>query len=204
MAEVLDINILCKKIWNFDLIKNSVKNYNMDIKTITCIDNWMWENEENIMESYLIEEKLNQNKIIIIHFESLEFKEVGLYIEKYEKKYLYNFRINIEGYPELSYGIINEENKFFCEKLYDEILSLKEDCMEIIGIGIETDFYYSENLKEIISKSKNIDSWIIYDNVDIRIFQNYKEKYIGEQKIKLFEKKNKLFKINIMIKASKG
>lgn len=204
MAEVLDVNILCKKIWNFDLIKNSVKNYNMDIKTITCIDNWMWENEENIMESYLIEEKLNQNKIIIINFESLEFKEVGLYIEKYEKKYLYNFWINIEGYPELSYGIINEENKFFCEKLYDEILSLKEDCMEIIGIGIETDFYYSENLKEIISKSKNIDSWIIYDNVDIRIFQNYKEKYIGEQKIKLFEKKNKLFKINIMIKASKG
>ena len=31
----------------------------------------MWENEENIMESYLIEEKLNQNKIIIIHFESI-------------------------------------------------------------------------------------------------------------------------------------
>lgn len=61
--------------------------------------------------------------------------------------------------------------------------------MEIIGIGIETDFYYSENLKKILSKSKNIDSWIIYDNVDIRIFQNYKEKYIGEQKIKLFGKK---------------
>lgn len=189
MAEVLDINILCKKIWNLNLIQNNAKNYNMNIKTITCIDNWMWENEQNIMGNYLIEERLNQNKIIIINFESLEFKEVGLYIEKYEKKYLYNFWINIEGYPELSYGIINEENKFFCEKLYDGILSLKEDCMEIIGIGIETDFYYSENLKEILSKSKNIDSWIIYDNVDISIFQNYKEKYIGEQKIKLFEKK---------------
>ena len=46
----------------------------------------MWENEENIMESYPIEEKLNQNKIIIIHFESLKFKVVGLYIEKYKRK----------------------------------------------------------------------------------------------------------------------
>ena len=70
MAEVLDINILCKKIWDFDLIKNGAKNHNMDIKNIICIDNWMWENEENIMESYLIEDKLNQNKIIIIPFES--------------------------------------------------------------------------------------------------------------------------------------
>ena len=57
----------------------------MNIKAITCIDNWMWENEQNITENYLIEERLNQNKIIIINFESLEFKEVGLYIEKYEK-----------------------------------------------------------------------------------------------------------------------
>lgn len=163
MAEVLDINILCKKIWDFDLIKNGAKNHNMDIKNIICIDNWMWENEENIMESYLIEEKLNQNKIIIIHFESLKFKEVGLYIEKYKEKYFYNFWINIEGYPLLGCDITHEENKFFREKLYDGILNMKEDCMEIIGIGVETDFYYSENLEEIISKSKNIDSWIIYD-----------------------------------------
>ena len=34
MAEVLDINILCKKIWDFDLIKNGAKNHNMDIKNI--------------------------------------------------------------------------------------------------------------------------------------------------------------------------
>lgn len=113
MAEVLDINILCKKIWNFNLIQNHISNYNMKVKTIICIDNWMWENEQNIMPNDLIEEKLNQDKIIIINFESLEFKEIGLYIERHEEKYFYDFWINIEGYPMLSYGIMKEENNFF-------------------------------------------------------------------------------------------
>ena len=29
---------------------------------------------------------------------------------------------------------------FFVKKLYDGILNMKEDCMEIIGIGIENRF----------------------------------------------------------------
>lgn len=206
MAEVLDINILCKKIWNFNLIQNNVNIYNMNVKTITCIDNWRWENEQSIMENYLIEERLNQDKIIIINFESLEFKEIGLYIERHEEKYLYNFWINIEGYPTLSYGIMKEENTFFCKKLYEGILSVKEDWMEIIGIGIETDFYYSEKLEEIISKSQNIDSWIIYHDVDIRILQNYKEKYIKELQVKLYEKNTdaKITDFGNKVKNAKG
>lgn len=72
---------------------------------------------------------------------------------------------------------------------------MKEDWIEIVGIGIETDFYYSEKLEQIISKSQNIDSWIIYDDVDIRILQNYEERYVGEWQVKLYIRSKNNLKI---------
>lgn len=45
MAATLDINLLSKRIISFNVIKDILNSYGVDINTISSIDNWMWENE---------------------------------------------------------------------------------------------------------------------------------------------------------------
>jgi len=48
MAATLDINLLSKRIISFNVIKDILNSYGVDINTISSIDNWMWENEKQI------------------------------------------------------------------------------------------------------------------------------------------------------------
>ena len=38
---------------------------------------------------------------------------------------------------------------------------LIEDSFEVVGIGLETDFYYGKDVKDIIQKSKNMMIWML-------------------------------------------
>ena len=181
MAVVLDINLLCRELLKWHTIQKNASSYDMVICSIKCIDNWLWDNEQELESTHLIAENVNQNKIVIIKFSSPVFKDTGLYVEKVENGYLYTFWINTEGFPELDCDVINKKNRKYYEKIYQTISNLENEeknTIKIVGIGVESEFYISGKIEEIIEKSKNILAWVFDDGISPRI----------EKLIKLVEK----------------
>lgn len=177
MAIVLDINLLSKNFIDFSKIKNWFDEYGITLDSLSSIDSWKWDNEHRINDLNNITEIIYQNKIVIVKLKSSLIKDLGMYIEKMKNNYIYNFWINIEGYPELDYDLINEENRVFYERICQVILQLESSepkLIEIVGIGLETDFYYSENIKEIIQNSRNMIVWILNKNFKVDTLIGYK------------------------------
>lgn len=188
MAVMFDINLLCKKIIDFNFIKKILFDYDINIISASSIDNWMWENEQQIRKTESIEEKVDESKIIVLKLDSQLFKDAGLYIEKINKEFLYTLWINTEGYPQLDCDTINIKNKIYYEKAYQAILKLsdeKRDILKMVGIGIETDFYYCENEVDILQNSKNVVAWILNDNINEKgVLNKYRQRIIkGTDKI---------------------
>lgn len=188
MAAIFDINLLCKKIIDFYFIKKILYDYDINVISVSSIDNWMWDNEQQIRKMESIEEKVDESKIIVLKLDSQLFKDAGLYIEKINKEFLYTLWFNTEGYPQLDCDTINIENKIYYEKAYQAILKLsdeKRDILKIVGIGIETDFYYCKNEVDILQNSKNVVAWILNDNIKEKgVLNKYRQRTIkGTNKI---------------------
>lgn len=191
MAIVLDIYLLSKKTLELNTIENTMNKYKIIVDTISSIDSWLWDNEHQISDLDNIVEVINQNKIIIIKLISPLFKDLGIYIEKIRNKYLYNLWINTEGYYELDCDSVNARNSAFYEKIYQAILNVESrvpNSLEVAGIGLESDFHYSENIGDIIQSSRNIVAWILNDNIKEEALGGYKKKIIKEANKILFEK----------------
>ncbi len=184
MAIVLDINILCKKMLSLNLIEELIGTYEVTINSISSIDTWEWENEQQI-EFLQIKDAITRGKIIIIKLKSHEFKDLGVYIEKMNDIYLYTLWINTEGYPELDCDKISAENRTYYEIIYQEILKVNrkyQNLFEIVGIGLETNFCCDENIINIICRSKNVMVWIVNNDINLEdVLINYKkiEKGLG-------------------------
>ena len=164
MAIVLDINILCNKRLDENIVSEILNDNEVTIETINCIDNWMWDNEQKIELFSQVEDVLNNNKIIILKLKKTFIKDMGVYIEKIDNFYLYNIWINTDGYPMLDCNAVTSENSYFYEAIYQTVSHISEKnkkLFRIIGIGLETDFHYNENLADIINNSRNMVSWIL-------------------------------------------
>ena len=61
---------------------------------------WEWRNQQELRTFSDIERRLDEGKIIVVNFETDQWKDMGMYIEK-EKEYIYSLWINTEGVPEL-------------------------------------------------------------------------------------------------------
>lgn len=193
MAVVLDINLLCKEIIDFSILKDIMNNYEVNLDTISSIDNWMWDNEQKVVNDFNSMSKiLNQNKIIVIKLASRLFKDLGIYIEKTGTDYLYTLWLNTEGYPQLDSDLVNIENRIYYESVYQEILKFENknpELLKIVGIGIESDFFYSRDIVDIIRNSKNITAWILNGNIKDKIsLSRYSERSIKGTDKKIFEK----------------
>lgn len=170
MAIVLDINFLCNKMLNIDVVVTVLNRYNVNIESMNSIDNWMWDNEKNIESSQQFASILDAQHIIVIKLKSPLIKDMGIYIEKIEKCYFYTMWINTEGYPMLDCDKITWENYEFYNNLLQLILEINEafnNSFEIIGIGLETDIYYNENIIDTIQNSKNVMLWIINKHIEL-------------------------------------
>lgn len=170
MAIVLDINFLCNKMLNIDVVVTVLNRYNVSIESMNSIDNWMWDNEKNIESSQQFASILDAQHIIVIKLKSPLIKDMGIYIEKIEKCYFYTMWINTEGYPMLDCDKITWENYEFYNNLLQLILEINEafnNSFEIIGIGLETDIYYNENIIDTIQNSKNVMLWIINKHIEL-------------------------------------
>lgn len=193
MAATLDLNFLCvEQIDLKNFFFSITKNYNMLIEKIISIDNWMWENETVINDVNDIDETLHRNKIVVINFVCYLFKNLGMYIERVNEKYIYSIWINTEGYSELDSDIITLQNKSYYNKIYNEISRFKIS-YEILAIGIETTFDYYEDMVQIIQKSQNVVVWVINSDLDSDlekyfIINRYKKRFIYELGVFGFEK----------------
>lgn len=170
MAIVLDINFLCNKMLNIDVVVTLLNKYNVSIESMNSIDNWMWDNEKNIESSQQFASILDAQHIIVIKLKSPLIKDMGIYIEKIEKCYFYTMWINTEGYPMLDCDKITWGNYEFYNNLLQLILEINEafnNSFEIIGIGLETDIYYNENIIDTIQNSKNVMLWIINKHIEL-------------------------------------
>ena len=58
---------------------------------------------------------------------------------------------------------INKKNEIYYKKIEQSIFYLQKietNLLKIAGIGIESDFYYSKNILDIVQKSYNMLLWI--------------------------------------------
>lgn len=119
--------------------------------------------EKEVVDREQLGRILNNGQIAIIKLKHTLIKDLGLYIEKNEYFYHYTLWINTEGYPALDCDKVNAGNRKFYEGIFQMILKAKarvNNAFEIIGIGLETDIYYSRNIIDMIQKSRNIMFWI--------------------------------------------
>lgn len=192
MAIVLDINLLCEKILDLNITESLLRENGVRIKSIISMDNWRWENEQKVENLNDIKTVVDYNKIVVVQMEVTMVKDVGIYIEKIDNNYLYTLWINTEGYPMLDYDTISLENKRYYEKIYRSILGVEEKyetSLGIIGIGLETDFYYSKNVVEIIKKSRNMLAWIVKGTMGVDdVLKGYEKTVINKLNRIIFEK----------------
>ncbi len=168
MAIVLDINLLCNKMVDPDVVATLLNEYNVSIESMNSIDNWMWDNEKNIESFKQFASILDAQHIVVIKLKKPLIKDMGIYIEKIDNCYLYTVWINTEGYPMLDCDKITLDNHEFYDNLVKLILEVIDIPFEVIGIGLETDIYYNKNIMDTIRNSKNIMLWLINRHIELK------------------------------------
>lgn len=194
MAVVLEFNLICKAIIDLDsaLQNSTISKLNISIEKISSIDNWMWENQQKLQDMSLVENVLEDAKIVIVNLKSPVLKDLGVYVEKIREEYVYNLWINMDGYPNLDTDNISSRNRHYFKKFYQtfgEEVKKQNIQFRILGIGLETKFQYEEKNSDIIQKSENIISWIVdKDFKDGRLLNNYKKNEFKGMNFLVFEK----------------
>ena len=170
MAIALDINLLCNKMLNADIVSKLLNQYSVSIESMNSIDNWMWENEKKIDSFKQFETILDARHIVVIKLKRPLVKDMGIFIEKMENHYLYEVWVNTEGYPMLDCDKITSDNHEFYKDLLQAILEADKAIdipFEMIGIGLETDIRYNGNIMDTIENSKNVILWIIKKHIEL-------------------------------------
>lgn len=194
MAIVLNFTLLCEELisLNFMLQSNVVANLDVSIEKISYIDNWMWENQQEIQDTSLIEKKLSEGKIIIINLKSSTIKDMGIYVEEIAERYVYDLWVNTEGYPELDTDKINLKNRKYFQLFYqkfNELLKMQNIRFQLLGIGLETKFECKDTIIDTIEKSDNVIVWIVNKNSGRNlILDNYVKRNDEEMDFWIFEK----------------
>lgn len=194
MAIVLNFNLLCEELISLNSMLQSIVVANLDVSIdkISCIDNWMWENQKEIQDTSLMQKKLSEGKIIIINLKSNIIKDMGIYVEEISERYVYDLWINTEGYPELDTDTINLKNRKYFQRFYqkfNELLKIQNIRFQLLGIGLETKFECKDTIIDTIEKSDNVIVWIVNKNSGRNlILDNYVKRNDEEMDFWIFEK----------------
>ena len=75
-----EVNLLCEELIDLNIMLHSfvVANVDVSIDKTSCIDNWMWSNQQEVQDSSLMHKKLLEGKIIIINLKSNIVKDMGI------------------------------------------------------------------------------------------------------------------------------
>lgn len=184
MAAVININCVLRGIADTVGILQELKNDRLGviIEKIFSMDNWRWENQQEIHDLSEIDKLLQDQKILVVNADVYPFKDSGIYIEKSGNKYIYDFWINTEGFPELDSDSINPRNKCFFDKLENIIVQFVTkyiSLFELLSIGNETVFRYKGNIEDTVRETAGAFVWMLPQTLDTEIpMQGYDKKVL--------------------------
>lgn len=169
MAEVVEINFICKDELKLDILREFIRKEIGDCcknESIEAMDNWDYDNSIKI-DSQEISEYLFRNKIICIE-EKIEDGAVGINVERLEKGVYYTIWFNQKKYDNLSEynNLINQFLLFVNQEIRSHFL--------LCGIGKEVIFEFQNDYINLFQKSHGIDIWI---NLNIELSDVIMQKY---------------------------
>lgn len=162
MAATLDIIIITTdhlSIHEIVQYLNKFYDLKIQISKMTQIDNWLWEGERGLSVSDTIDSCLMNGKIVVVGLESSLFKDLGVFVEKIDKKIIYTFWINTETYPELDADIWSKDIYLKIFGGIEQMIKEFDYRIDTIAAGIETNLVYQEDRIGMIRKSGNINAW---------------------------------------------
>lgn len=192
MAITWNFHLISSKCISLNTISDIVRKYQstIGVKDVFSIDDWTWNNRQELQSILDINEKLAEGKIVIADLEWNGWKAAGVYIEN-EEDYLYTLWMNTEGIPELDKEIIDYRNREYYEQAYQCIREIvKEHSIDftVIAIGLESDILHSGDVQEMIKASEHVVTWIINDCLDIDFsMERYQKRTVEEWNVVIWE-----------------
>ncbi|MCQ2534748.1 MAG: hypothetical protein MJ172_09305 [Clostridia bacterium] len=169
MAEVVEINFICKDELKLDILREFIHKEIGDCcrnESIEAMDNWDYDHSIKI-DSQEISEYLFRNKIICIE-EKIEDGAVGINVERLESSVYYTIWFNQKKYNNLSEynNLINQFLLFLNQEIRSHFL--------LCAIGKEVIFEFQNDYINLFQKSHGIDIWI---NLNIELTDVIMQKY---------------------------
>lgn len=189
MAATLDIIIITTDNLSIHKIAqylNEFYDLKIQISKMTQIDNWLWEGERGLAVSDTIDSCLMNGKIVVVDLNSSLFKNLGIFVEIIDEKYIYTFWINTETYPELDTDIWNKDIYL---KIFSGIEQMTKEFgyrVDTIATGIETNLVYEKDRMEMIKESGNINAWSFDKSIIMDDLLGFNHRRIGDRDVFIY------------------
>lgn len=193
MGAVFEINLISSNYIEISNILdqiNIVLNKNTKIQNIQIMDDWEYNNVICLENLTSVRDFIMQNKIGCIELYDESDSNMGIFIEKQDDVFLYNFWIDTSRYPLLDTDIVDSRNQKYYDNIYDAIYVVTKNnnhCIKLAALGVETDFKFSKKLNLVISDSYNVNSWVISSDIDIYV-NDFQERNFKSGEMKIYEK----------------
>lgn len=157
--------VVNKELLLNDILESMLNKLDLQIEVshILSIKNWQWEEEQTLGCQKEISTSLEQDRIVVVYFNTKRFENFGAYIERKKSKYIYNFWWNAEATQTCcAKGKVFFQYSHGCSLLDKLELTIAECCMDFVCIafGEETMYNYSECLEKMIEMSHNVFLWV--------------------------------------------
>lgn len=162
MAATLDIIMITTNSFSIHKIVKHINEFydlQIQIAKITQIDNWLWEEERELDAEETVDYCLMNGKIIVVGLNSFLFKDLGIFVEKVNEKYIYTFWINTETYPELDTDIWDKDIYLKIFRGIEQMIKEFSYRVDTIAAGIESNLVYQKDRMEMVKNSENINVW---------------------------------------------
>lgn len=134
------------------------------IKRMFSMDNWRWEGRREVQDLSEVRGLLRDQRIIVVNAHVDPFRDFGFYLEKNGDKYVHDFWIDTEGFPELDSDIIQPQNRWFYDRLQDAVnpfLERHASDFELLSAGVETVLSYRGNAADTIRATEGVILWMV-------------------------------------------
>ena len=163
MSACLDLHFVCAAPIDFTKdISPLCAKYDFSVNGITAIDDWRWNHPAEIALLSDIGEVPESGRIVVIRLITPLCRNAGVYLEKVGRKYVWSVWVSLERFPELENGRLNLRNKSHFDDIYSAISYISAFFRvhwELLAIGVETEFDYSDDRTDMIRNAHNIAVW---------------------------------------------
>lgn len=193
MGSVFEINLISGNYIEISGILDQINilfNRSTKIQNIQIMDDWEYNNVICLENLTSVRDFIMQNKIGCIELCDESDSNMGIFIEKQDDVFLYNFWIDTFKYPLLDTDIVDSRNQKYYDTIYEAIYVVTKNnnhCIKLAALGAETDFKFSKKLNLVISDSYNVNSWVISSDIDIYV-NDFQERNSKSGVMKIYEK----------------